>query len=292
MAAEWFYTHGMGQQRLGPVDKEKLKQLAAEGGLSRQDLVWTVGMPQWAEAGSVAGLFDGVGAPVASAVAASSAPVPSAMAAPSAPATVDYRNARVAATPVGMPPRALAALQGHARPEGEMFDWPLDDAHVAQWDRTVQLRKKVSAAAQLYRALLFLSAIGAAVLVMVWVYYVLLSGSARMRTEMMPMIIPAAIAIGFSALYYAAWRGTTRSRRWAPLTMFIVFLIAAVMQIGGVFLTPMNRVGDQISAVIGVIFVIVIFGAFVVVSWRAYATIPLYLMQPAWCQELIVKAQL
>ena len=29
---------------------------------------------------------------------------------------------------------------------------------------------------------------------------------------------------------------------------------------------------------------------FAVVSWRAYAAIPRYLGQPAWCQELIVSA--
>src|SRR2546421_12115092 len=106
MAAEWFYTHGMGQQRLGPVDKEKLKQLATEGQLTRHDLVWTVGLPQWAEAGTVAGLFDGAASPVASAPQASPAPA-TAVRATAAP--IGYYSASG-----GFPPRAAASLQGHA----------------------------------------------------------------------------------------------------------------------------------------------------------------------------------
>src|SRR5947207_1719954 len=97
MAAEWFYTHGMGQQRLGPVDKEKLKQLASAGELTRQDLVWTVGMPQWTEAGTVAGLFDGVAAPTAPATSRPAvAPAPMASPVSGAPADIDYRSAPVA----------------------------------------------------------------------------------------------------------------------------------------------------------------------------------------------------
>ena len=40
-----------------PVAEEQLKQLATSGQLQPNDLVWHEGMSQWAEAGSVKGLF-------------------------------------------------------------------------------------------------------------------------------------------------------------------------------------------------------------------------------------------
>lgn len=44
-------------QQYGPVDDAALHQWAAEGRLSASDTVWCEGMPQWAPAGSIAGLF-------------------------------------------------------------------------------------------------------------------------------------------------------------------------------------------------------------------------------------------
>ena len=53
--AEWFYSQA-GQQK-GPVSREALGQLAANGPIGPADLVWTAGMPAWQPAGQVAGLF-------------------------------------------------------------------------------------------------------------------------------------------------------------------------------------------------------------------------------------------
>ncbi len=55
MARQWFYTHDNEQQ--GPVSAAELKELAARGKLSRQDLVWAEGMSEWKPAGRMKGLF-------------------------------------------------------------------------------------------------------------------------------------------------------------------------------------------------------------------------------------------
>ncbi len=55
MARQWFYTHDSEQQ--GPVSAAELKELAARGKLSRQDLVWAEGMSEWKPAGRMKGLF-------------------------------------------------------------------------------------------------------------------------------------------------------------------------------------------------------------------------------------------
>jgi hypothetical protein len=55
MADEWYYAKG--GEKTGPVTHAELLALARSGGLARSDVVWSEGMPQWAEAGSVDGLF-------------------------------------------------------------------------------------------------------------------------------------------------------------------------------------------------------------------------------------------
>lgn len=55
MAEEWYYARG--GEKAGPVTHAELLELARSSGLDRKDVVWAVGMPKWAEAGSVDGLF-------------------------------------------------------------------------------------------------------------------------------------------------------------------------------------------------------------------------------------------
>jgi uncharacterized RDD family membrane protein YckC len=55
MATSWYYTRAGEQQ--GPVEFADLQQMAGAGMLQPTDLVWNEGMPQWANAASVAGLF-------------------------------------------------------------------------------------------------------------------------------------------------------------------------------------------------------------------------------------------
>ena len=55
MSEQWYYTKG--RQKVGPISADELKQLAASGQLSRTDLVWTDGMPEWIPAAKRKGLF-------------------------------------------------------------------------------------------------------------------------------------------------------------------------------------------------------------------------------------------
>lgn len=50
------YMIAVGQQSSGPFDMNQLSQLVASGQMTSKTLVWKQGMPQWAEAGSVAEL--------------------------------------------------------------------------------------------------------------------------------------------------------------------------------------------------------------------------------------------
>jgi uncharacterized membrane protein YhaH (DUF805 family) len=53
----WFYTAN--GERLGPLSKESLRELAAAGQLHpRLDLCWTQGMGEWLPAGEIDGLFE------------------------------------------------------------------------------------------------------------------------------------------------------------------------------------------------------------------------------------------
>jgi len=61
--ATWYYAKG--QTRLGPISGQQLKELAGSGQLQPGDLVWQAGMPQWAPAGNVPGLFGDAIPPIA-----------------------------------------------------------------------------------------------------------------------------------------------------------------------------------------------------------------------------------
>ncbi len=60
MNPEWYYTANGGQQ--GPVTAADLKKLAQAGTISKEDLVWKEGMPNWVPAKNVKGLFTPLGA--------------------------------------------------------------------------------------------------------------------------------------------------------------------------------------------------------------------------------------
>lgn len=57
MADDWYYARN--GERQGPVPRAKLAQLARDGWLTADDLVWTSGMPAWAAAGDVPELAGG-----------------------------------------------------------------------------------------------------------------------------------------------------------------------------------------------------------------------------------------
>jgi TM2 domain-containing membrane protein YozV len=55
MADGWYYAQN--QERRGPVSFAKLKAMAGDGWLRREELVWHAGMPEWTAAEKVPGLF-------------------------------------------------------------------------------------------------------------------------------------------------------------------------------------------------------------------------------------------
>ena len=55
MATEWFYERN--GERQGPVSGSELKQMAKNGDLQPDNLVWKEGMPEWKSASSIKELF-------------------------------------------------------------------------------------------------------------------------------------------------------------------------------------------------------------------------------------------
>jgi hypothetical protein len=266
-APQWFYMRG--QERNGPVGEAELRAVVARGGVQPQDLVWCEGMAQWTAAAQVPALSSAFGA--------SPAPV--------AGVPMGYYTPSM-----GLPPRAVANLRGHARPTGDTGDWPLDDPRVNQFQQAVAIRKRVTAAANLYRALLFLSIIGGVIVLAVGAFTYSGGGGRAARGAGIAMLVVGAMMAGFALLYYFAARATMRAQRWAPLTMFILFVVGIVFSFANLFVARGGATPPE--ALIGVVVSFVLYGAFAIVSWRSFAAIRPYLAQPAWCQELIVKAGL
>ena len=298
--SQWFYVRD--EKRTGPVGLSAMREMLARGELGAQTMVWTVGMNQWTPAAHVPALAGQAhGAPHVAPHVAPAEAHPAAPAAPEAspaPAPVARPHAPAAAAAAaaigyhsvtaGMPQRAMDNLKGHALPTGDRGDWPLDDVRVAAFAETVAIRKKVAGAAQLYRALLFLSLIALAVVAVVFAFMLLdppRGGVAAVALGMGTMLV---VLIGLSALYYVTWRATMRAHRWAPLTMMIVFLLGVVVNLVSMLtalagrVEPAALVGGLVGAALAVLF------AFV--SLQSLLAIPKYLARPAWCQELIVKA--
>ncbi len=266
---KWFY--GRGGQQTGPLSVAEMRELVTCGQISATDMVWREGMPTWIPANQAADLMP--------------------QSASAAPATVGYYTSSL-----GMPRCAVENLKGHAQPVGDTSDWPLDEPHMQQFEQAVKLRKKISAAAGLYRALLLLSGISLGIFIPLMIFSVGVShGPQSMAT--VPLAIFSAAIGGFTVLYYFANRATRRSQAWAPLTMFIIYVLTILVQILGAVATaskagapgsPSDAAPQLVGGVVGIAFEI----AFAVVSWRAFTAIRQYLTQPAWCQELIVKAGL
>jgi hypothetical protein len=77
--------------------------------------------------------------------------------------------------------------------------------------------------------------------------------------------------------------------------LFIIFMLGVASNLVTIVIVMSAsgaRSGDVTAAMISGMFGMILPGLFAIISWRAYAAIPDYLQQPAWCQELIVKAKL
>jgi hypothetical protein len=243
-------------------------------------------MSQWAPAGTVASLFEAA-TPVAAAAPISTRPLEPTAANPVIASAVGYY------TPGGgIPPRAASTLMGYAKPTGDTGDWPLDDARVDQFEQTLKLRKKVTGAGQLYRALLVLTLIAAVIILMTAGFATVAGPRSAMGLAGIAMGFVVALLGAFCALYFFTWRATMRAKRWAPLTMFILYLVGMAGNLVSIAAASSASGPDVVGAYIGNGISLLIGVAFAVVSWKAYAAIPKYLAQPAWCQELLIKSKL
>ena len=270
--AKWFYAQG-GQQS-GPISAADIKELIGRGQVGPADMVWHEGMPKWVLAGEMPELMP----PQAAGTVTAAKPI-----------AVGYYTSTL-----GFPPRAVVNLRGQAAPRGDTGDWPLDDVRISHFEQTVKLRKKVAAAASLYRSLLLLTAISFAVMLPISVFAVFSAGNSA-RAMSVGILPVTGVMLGFCFLYYFANRATRKSQRWAPLTMFIIFPASGVLQVVsilGLSAAPAAMGPGPAAPSFALIIVLLFVGAFAYVSWRAFAAIPQYLAQPAWCQELIVKAGL
>lgn len=117
----WYYIDNQGQQ-VGPISVESLKNLAAQGAIHQQSLVWTEGLDQWIEANKTEGIFE---------IPTPTAAVPIAVPSPSASQPIQIATAPLIAstpttspikgTPVAYPnPYTAPATQSPlAAPEGD-----------------------------------------------------------------------------------------------------------------------------------------------------------------------------
>jgi hypothetical protein len=277
--SEWYY--GRGEERIGPVSEEQLRSLLTTGEVSPEAMVWTQGLQTWLCAKDAPRL---TGATTAAATPAIPVQALPAAAMPAAAAPVEYFTSAA-----GLPPRAAMNLRGHAAPQGDIGDWPLDDLQISQFEETLRLRKRVSSTANNYRALMVLGVILSAVFILVGIIQ-LSQGRPGSTSAALGVGAFAVVMLGISALYCVTWRATLRSQRWAPLTMFVFFLVGCLTSILGIAVGSTARLAGP--PIFGGVFGLLIGGLFAASSWRAFTAIPRYLSQPAWCQELVVKAKL
>ena len=284
MPSVWYYAKG--NNRSAPVSLEELQRLVATREVTREDRVWTDGMTSWSTAGTISELQfpDGdMDAPMA--VQPIAEPV---VAMPIAPdPSIAYYN------PTGsLPPRAAETLRNHARPTGDIGDWPLDDAHVLHFEDALKHRKRITSAANLYKGLMALSIIAFVIIFLVGFGTVIFGGgrSTTMIGSVFLLLVGGMLA-GFSILYYFCWRATARSKRWAPLTMFILNMVSVALNLVSMMIAMASPRPDP-PVLFGEIFGSILPIIFGVISWRAFAAIPLFLNKPAWCQELLIKAKL
>lgn len=52
----WYYLHPAHKEPIGPVPGEQLREMMANGKISKRTMVWKEGMENWDEAGNVASL--------------------------------------------------------------------------------------------------------------------------------------------------------------------------------------------------------------------------------------------
>jgi hypothetical protein len=295
--SEWYYTRA-GQQ-IGPVTSPQLRQAAQSGELSPTDLVWKTGMPEWAPAGKISGLFTSApGAPDAAPEtldlqpsANNPSPLSSSQQQPAA-AAIGYYNPTA-----GLSQRVAQNLHGFPPPTGPQGDWPLTDMHLSQLIEAEKQRKLIRACANLFNTLCLLYVIAA--VFMLFAGLLAVPSGPRGRATLWAsgfMLGFTAMMFGLAVLAFLAKRAVLRCRTWAPITFIVIFSLGIVLNLigtlGGAARGGPGPRPDVVAGVLGNVFGLILAAIFIVPCARALAAIPRFLACPVWAQEALVAAKL
>jgi hypothetical protein len=281
---------------MGPVPLSELQSLVASTRVKSQELAWTAGMQDWARVVDLPILRDpSFKRPAPPTLAPEPSPespsgdngemnlAPATGEVPSPPYVVPRTSLY---GPVLLPPRPAATFVDHAEPRGDATEWPISDDKLVQFEIAGELRHQITAAASLYWMLTILTAIcGVALLVVSLCLFALI---ARANNPAPGYLLFSGMMFAFTAIFFFAARYTARSNRAAPATMMMLFFIVTVMNIAGVVGLLRQDPIDAVYCGIGGAFSIV----FAIVSFNAFAAIPEFRQQPAWCQEMLIRAKL
>jgi hypothetical protein len=290
MSAAWHFSRN-GQSE-GPISSDQLKQMAAAGELAPADMIWKDGMADWVPASKIKGLFGGgvttAVRPATAAQRVAAAPAPQDGEIDVAPVAEPASQIGYFSNASGISARTAAVLKGYAAATGDRGDWPLNDQQLVDFQLTEKYRKKIRNAAGLYR-LLFALMIIALVIVVIAGFAAMGSGGGA---ALIGLVTAFAVMGGITVLYYFAAEGTKKCHRWAPLTMFILFMIGVVLQGIGMILIIASSDRDTGAALFGSVIGMLFPIAFAVSSWQAFSAIPKFLGSPMWCQEALVGSKL
>ncbi|HSI35451.1 MAG: DUF4339 domain-containing protein [Phycisphaerae bacterium] len=293
MSTEWYYSQG-GQQ-IGPVTSQQMKDLAAGGQLSPNDLVWKDGMPEWTSAARVRGLFPGAGGGVATAAAPQPGYAqPGAYAQP-APGNADYAYAQQAqggqigyySATSDINERTRRILANIPPVTGPRGDWPLSDHHLAQFAATEAYRKPIRGFNTMCRIMMIL-------FILSTVYFLIMLsviGSRNLRGDLTPIMISVAVQIGLAVLYPLAGSAAMRCRIWGPISIIVVNSLAAVLVMIGLIQMTTSSFRIRGEEILIMLIPLVLIAILIVISVRALTHTSKFLNGPVWCVEAMINAR-
>jgi hypothetical protein len=280
----YYYSHA--GQRFGPVPPEEIRGRLARSEITPADLAWTDGMPDWQPISAIPELSSADPIPLAAAALAGTVPItgsiPMTGTVPLTGTVPEYFRPRG-----DVPPWAAVTLKGHARPTGDTSTWPLDETGARIFSETLKHRKQITSATNLFKGLGALCAIAAVVFLFVFLFGAA-SGKGGPGTILVGTLL--GVASGFTVLYFFAAHATHRSRPWASLTLGILYVASIGLDLVSLLTATANP--NPLQAIFGVLITVFITAIFAIVAFRAWLAIPRFLAQPAWAQELLIRAKL
>jgi hypothetical protein len=290
--SQWHYSRH--DQQLGPVTTAALRHLAASGQLQPADLVWKEGMDDWAQARTVAGLFDV--APVARAVSAGAdpesimyaVPVDDDFVAPQ-PDTRPTSEIGYFNPSAGLNARVEETLKGFPPPIGPQGQWPLLDNQLDQLKEAEKHRKVIRTCSAFFNTLCLLYVILAAAFL---VAAALPRGLGPPKgPETVVMFGACVVMFVLAALAYFAKNAVMRCRIWAPITFLSIFSIGLVLNMVTLAVTPF-RGSDPFGPAVATICIFIFTALFAWPCIRVLFAIPKFRACPLWAQEALVYAKL